>query len=233
MQGREGVALSTPPSPLPSHAPRRGRARPLGWGQRGRAHPPNKGHAARPHPHHFMGTPRLEVAVGGPQPLRPYSRGGMGHAAPTPPILSTPQPRAQPRVFITQNISTARGSRRPPPGPRARRCRYQWTCSCTRRSAAAPRRPGPCRRDTRLWGYIGDRHQSPPKRPHRRQDERPGPWLHSRGVVGQVQGAGARGGLGHHVHLLRSWRKKGEKGQALRRGDTAGQDAETHPDLSG
>lgn len=95
-----------------------------------------------------------------PTPV-PISREGTGPTAPTPPILSTPQPRARPRVFIAQNVSTARGIRRPPPGPRARRCRCRWTCSCTRRSAAAPRRSGPCRRDAGLWGYIGDRHQNP------------------------------------------------------------------------
>lgn len=62
--------------------------------------------------------------------------------------------------------------------------------------------------------------------------ERPQPQADSRGVFGQEQGAGARGGLRHHVQPLRAW-EKGETGQGSTWQDHSLQDSQTHMDRSG
>lgn len=225
--------LSTPPFPLPSHAPRRGRARPLGWGQRGRAHPSIKGHAARARPHHFMGTPRLEGTLGGPQPLCPYPGRGQDPQPPHPPYSPHHSHEHDP-VFLLHKMSPQLGGF---DGHLQARGLigvgvdgHAVVHGVAQQLLAGL---GPAGETPGYGVTLGTGTKTPSPQPHRRQDKRPSPQLHSRGVVGQVQGAGTRGGLGHHVQLLRSWRKKGEKGQALHRGDTAGQDTETHPDLSG
>lgn len=109
-------------------------------------------------------------------------------------------------------------------------CRCQWTCSCTRRIAAVPRRPWPWRRQRRVTAVTGTKtlmcpSLQPLRRPPSKGPGKPGrgpqfqpqgvqsipspcPQLNLRGIVGQVQGAGACGGLWHQVQSIHAWEKE-------------------------
>lgn len=169
----------------------------LGWGHQGRVHPSDRGHAARACPHQFMGTPRLQGAPGG------LGRGQDTQPPPHKPCSPHPRHEHSLVVFLFHETSLQLG------GVDGHvLCHglvgvdgHAVVHGVAQQLLAGP---GPAGETP---GYVGDGHRTPP-RPHGREDERPRPQLHSRGVVGQEQGAGARGGLGHHVQLLRSWEKE-------------------------